>query len=133
MRCSARDIVQPVVAEGVVIFETYEEQSPVVFTIAASGPVGAAIEFVVGDGYVAGFAPATDDVLAADEGELAVYSSVGMLADRECGTDLVMIDPYVIRVVQGNCISSPDILWVQVLRELVEPCIYIHEWQHDIP
>ena len=79
MRRSARDIVQPVVAEGVIVFETNEEQSPVVFAFAASGPVGAAIEFVVGNGYVAGFAPATDDVLAADEGELAVYSLAGYL------------------------------------------------------
>lgn len=126
MRRSARDIVQPVVAEGVVVFETNEEQSPVVFTIAASRPVGVAIEFVVGDGYMAGFAPATDDVLAADEGELVVHSLVGMLKDWACGADLVMIDPYVIRIVQGNCISSPDILWVQVLRGLVEPCTYIY-------
>ena len=97
MRRSARDIVQPVVAEGVIVFETNEEQSPVVFTIAASRPVGVAIEFVVGDGYMAGFAPATDDVLAADEGELVVHSLVGMLKDWACGADLVMIDPYVIR------------------------------------
>ena len=126
MRRSARDIVQPVVAEGVVVFETNEKQSPVVFAIAASGPVGAAVELVVGDGYVAGFAPTTDNVLAADEGELVVYCSVGVLVDWECGTDLVMIDPYVICIVQGNCISSPDILWVQVLRGLVEPCTYIY-------
>lgn len=125
--------MQPVVAEGVVVFETNEEQSPVVFAIAASRPVGAAVEFIVGDGYVTGFAPATDDVLAADEGELVVYSLVGILVDWECGTDLVMINPYVIRIVQGNCISSPDILWVQVLRGLVEPCTYIFHWQHDIP
>lgn len=85
MRCSARDIVQPVVAEGVVVFETDEEQSPVVFTIAASGPVGTAVKFVVGYGYVAGFAPATDDVLTADEGELVVYSSVDRLVDGKGG------------------------------------------------
>lgn len=46
------------------------------FVIAASGPVGAAVAFVVGDGYVAGFAPAANNVLTADEGELAAYSSV---------------------------------------------------------
>lgn len=96
MWCSTRNIMQPVVAEGVVVF-TDEEQGPVVFAVAASGPVGAAVEFVVRNGYVAGFAPATDDVLAADEGELAVYSSVGVFVDGEGGTDLVMIDPYVIR------------------------------------
>ena len=90
--------MQPVVAEGVVVF-TDEEQGPVVFAVAASGPVGAAVEFVVRNGYVAGFAPATDDVLAADEGELVVHSLVGMLKDWACGADLVMIDPYVIRIV----------------------------------
>ena len=79
MWCSTRNIMQPVVAEGVVVFFTDEEQGPVVFAVAASGPVGAAVEFVVRNGYVAGFAPATDDVLAADEGELAVYSLAGYL------------------------------------------------------
>ena len=96
------------------------------FAIAASGPASAAVEFIVGDGYLAGFAPATDDVLAANERELAVYSSVGVFVDREGGTDLVMIDPNVIRIVQGNRIPSPDILWVQVLRGLVEPGTYTH-------
>lgn len=81
MRCSTRNIMHPVIAEGVVVFLTDEEQGPVVFAVAASGPVGAAVEFVVRNGYVAGFAPATDDVLAADEGKLAVYSSVGVFVD----------------------------------------------------
>lgn len=40
--------------------------------IAAGGPGGAAVEFVVGDGDVARFAPAADDELAADEGDLPV-------------------------------------------------------------
>lgn len=116
--------MQPVVAEGVIVFETDEEQRPVVFAIATSGPVGAAVKFVVGDGYVAGFAPAADDVLTADEGELAAYRLVSILVDRECGTDLVMIDPHIIRIVQGDRVSSPDILWVQVLHGLVKPCTY---------
>lgn len=35
-----------------------------------------------------------------------------------------MIDPHIIRIVQGDRVSSPDILWVQVLHGLVKPCTY---------
>lgn len=72
VRGAARDIVQPVAFEGVVVLLAEEEKSPVVLAVAAGGPGGAAVEFVVGDGDVAGFAPAADDELAADERDLPV-------------------------------------------------------------
>jgi hypothetical protein len=62
--------VQPVAFKGVVVLLADEEKSPVMLAIAAGGPGGAAVEFVVGDGDVAGFAPAADDELAADQGDL---------------------------------------------------------------
>jgi hypothetical protein len=71
--------VQPVAFKGVVILLAEQKKSPVVLAVAAGGPGGAAVEFVVGDGDVAGFAPAADDELAADQGDLPVPCQSNLL------------------------------------------------------
>ena len=94
---TATGMIDIVTLEGDHIAGAIEIDTPVVVAVAGSRVVGFAVDEGVGDGdAVVGFG-AQDDVLAADEGELAVYSSVGVFVDGEGGTDLVMIDPYVIR------------------------------------
>lgn len=96
MGSTARDIVNPVSREGIVILLTDEEHSPVVLSVATRRPRRLSIKLVVGDGDVSCSSPARDEHLATDEGEL------------------VVVDPDLVGAVEGDGIATPDVLRVQV-------------------
>lgn len=93
---TAGDAVDVVVLEGDQVVGAGKVESPVVVGVAAGGPVGGAVDLAVGDGDTVGGAVAEDNVLAADER----------------GGD--MVDPDVVGVVEGDGISSPDKLRVEL-------------------
>jgi hypothetical protein len=70
--------------------------SPVVVVVAGCRPAGVTINLRVGDGDTVGGTIAKDNVLAADEGGLDV------------------VNPNEVAAVEGNSITTPDILRVQV-------------------
>jgi hypothetical protein len=118
MRSATGDIVQPVTSEGVVVLLTNKEEGPVVLAVAAGGPLSAAVEFVVGDGDVSGGLPAADDVLTADERELP-WSASPIYNVKRSFAHLVVVNPNVVGVGQGDSITTPDVLGVQCLMGLV--------------
>lgn len=67
-----RGVVDVVALEGNQVVGARQVQRPVVVVVAGGGPVGVAIEIVVGDGDAVGGVVAEDEHLAADEGELVV-------------------------------------------------------------
>lgn len=96
MRRAARHVVQPVARESVVVLCANEQGRPVVLAVAASRPLRLAVELGVRDSHLARGAPAGDDELAANEGDLAV------------------VDPDVVRPIKGDGIAAPDVLRVEV-------------------
>lgn len=96
MRSTARNIVNPVAREGVVILLTNKQHGPVVLSVAARRPRRLSVKLVVGDGDVSRGSPARDEHLSTDEGEL------------------VVVDPDLVGAVEGDGIATPDVLRVQV-------------------
>ena len=96
VRCAAGDIVDPVTLECAPVLQPDKQQRPVVLSVTSRRPVCHAIKLVVRDCDVPGSAPSGDDELASSKREL------------------VVVDPDPVAVVQGEEISSPDILRVCV-------------------
>ena len=67
-----RGVVDVVALEGNQVVGARQVQRPVVVVVAGGGPVGVAVEVVVGDGDAVGGVVAEDEHLAADEGEFVV-------------------------------------------------------------
>lgn len=85
-----------VTRKGNQVTSTIEEHRPVVVSVAGRGPAGLAVELVVGDGEAPSLVVSRDDHLAADERELAV------------------VDPDEVSAGEGDCVSTPDVLGVEL-------------------
>lgn len=93
---AARGVVNIVALQGDAVRSSREVHSPVLLTVAGGRVVALAIELVVGDGYLAGGLGTEDDVLAADEGSLAV------------------VDPDQVGTVNSDTITTPHVLSVDL-------------------
>lgn len=126
VRRAAGHIMQPVAREGVLVVLADQKQSPVMLSIAARRPLGAAVKLVVRDGDASGLAPAANNVLTTGQGEL-IYRQRGRLCLVLRGTHLVVVNPDLVRFVERQRISAPDVLRVQVLPGVsylsIEKCI----------
>ena len=118
-------VVDVVALEGDEVVGARQVERPVVVVVAGGGPVGVAVELVVGDGDAVGGAGAEDDHLAADEGELVVIYRVYMLVICSflpgcLGVCICVVwqgrltNPDLVRSINGNRISTPDVLRVQL-------------------
>jgi hypothetical protein len=93
---TAGNSVDVVVLEGDEIVGAGKVESPVVVVVAASRPAGGTVDLAVGDGDTVAGVVAEDNVLTTDE--------------RSSN----MVDPDVVSVVEGNSITTPDILRVKL-------------------
>lgn len=93
---SAREVVDVVVLEGDLVVRASEVQVPVVVSVASSRVVALAVDVAVGDADTARSILAEDNVLAAD----LVGGNV--------------VDPDQVGSGQGNSITTPDVLRVQL-------------------
>lgn len=93
---TAGNSVDVVVLEGDEIVGAGEVETPVVVVVAASRPAGGTINLAVGDGDTVAGVVSEDNVLTTDE---------------RSGN---MVDPDVVSVVEGNGITTPDVLRVKL-------------------
>lgn len=93
---TAREVVDVVVLEGDLVVRAGEVQVPVVVSVASGRPLALAIDVAVGDRDTAGGILAQDDVLTGDL----------------VGGDVV--DPDQVSAGEGDGITTPDVLGVQL-------------------
>lgn len=93
---TAREVVNVVVLEGDLVIRTSEVQVPVVVSVTGGGPLALAVDVAVGDAHAAGRVLAQDNVLAGDL----------------VGGDVV--DPDQVGAGEGDGVTSPDVLRVQL-------------------
>lgn len=93
---TAREVVDVVVLEGDLVIRAGEVQVPVVVSVASGRPLALAVDVAVGDRDTAGRILAQDDVLTGDL----------------VGGDVV--DPDQVGAGQGDGITSPDVLGVEL-------------------
>lgn len=93
---TAREVVDVVVLEGDLVIRAGEVQVPVVVSVASGGPLALAVDVAVSDRDTAGRILAQDDVLTGDL----------------VGGDVV--DPDQVSAGQGDGITTPDVLGVQL-------------------
>ena len=93
---AARGVVDIVVLQGDGVGRTGEVQGPVVTAVAGSRPRGGTVDLVVGDGDTVGGRVTEDNVLASDQ----ISGDV--------------VDPDEVSTVDGDSITTPDVLGVDV-------------------
>lgn len=93
---TAGNAVDVVVLEGDEIVGASKVETPVVVVVAASRPAGGTVDLAVGDGDTVAGVVSEDNVLTTDE---------------RSGN---MVNPDVVSVVEGNGITTPDVLRVEL-------------------
>jgi hypothetical protein len=96
LRGTTASVVDVVALQGDVVVGAVEVDTPVVVAVAGSGVVGGTVDVAVGDGHALGGLGTQDDVLTAN----ASSSNV--------------VDPDHVAVVDGDGITTPDVLGVDV-------------------
>lgn len=88
--------VDVVALHGDEIRRAGQVDGPVVAVVASGGPLGVSVEVVVREGDTVGSSVSSDEHLATDQGDLAV------------------VDPYEVRAVNSDGITTPDVLRVEL-------------------
>lgn len=105
-------MIDVVALESNHVVVTVEVDAPVVVAVAGGGVVGFTVDEGVGDGDAVVGLGAQDDVLAADA--LGLHTLVSFFFTVAGGTYSNVVNPDKVTVVQGDTVTTPDVLGVDV-------------------